>query len=226
MTAGTLYTHPEDNAREVADLPSLCAQAHAANLMVLHDGTLACVWFGGSMEGRSDISIYMSKFDAQTRTWSIPVQLSDDPERSEQNPILFPTPGGALWLLHTAQFSGNQDTSVVRRRISIDDGATWTATESVPGLASGTFVRHPIHIHTDGSWQLPAYACQIAPGQNGWQSGRERSITFNRSRSLLAKHPHPEQLGLCTYEYCACCKRTLAWFFQEPLGGSYLCHAQ
>ena len=83
MTDAKLHTHPEDPQREVADIPSLCAQAHAANLMVLHDGTLACVWFGGSMEGRSDISVYLSKFDAQSRTWSTPVQLSNDAERSE-----------------------------------------------------------------------------------------------------------------------------------------------
>jgi len=86
----------DDATREVADLPSLCVQAHAANLMVLHDGTLACVWFGGSMEGRSDISVYMSRLEAGSGQWTEPVQLSADPERSEQNPILFPAPDGSL----------------------------------------------------------------------------------------------------------------------------------
>ena len=94
--------------------------------MVLGDGDLACVWFGGSMEGRSDISVYMSRLDAARRGWTAPVQLSNDPERSEQNPILFPVPDGGLWLLHTAQFSGNQDTAVVRRRVSTDNGRTTT----------------------------------------------------------------------------------------------------
>ena len=44
MPNAQLQIHPEDSDREVADLPSVCVQAHAANLMVLHDGTLACVW--------------------------------------------------------------------------------------------------------------------------------------------------------------------------------------
>ena len=63
MSSGCLLPHPEDAARQVADLPSLQVQAHAANLMVLADGTVGCVWFGGSMEGRADISVYMSRLE-------------------------------------------------------------------------------------------------------------------------------------------------------------------
>jgi predicted neuraminidase len=196
VTVGQLKPHPQDPAREVADIPSLCAQAHAANLMVLHDGTLACVWFGGSMEGRSDISIYMSRFDARTRKWSTPVQLSDDAERSEQNPILFPLPNGTLWLLHTAQYSGNQDTSVVRRRVSLDNGLTWTPTESVNDLAGGTFVRHPIHIHTDGSWLMPAYACRVTP-EKKWDGSLDESAVLRSTDQGASWQsiPIPNSLG-------------------------------
>jgi predicted neuraminidase len=177
MPEAQLHTHPDDPDREVADLPSLCAQAHAANLMVLHDGTLACVWFGGSMEGRSDISVFMSRLDPAARQWTTPVQLSNDPERSEQNPILFPLPDGSLWLLHTAQLSGNQDTAVVRRRVSRDDGRTWSAPERVDAVPTGTFVRHPIHVHTDGSWLLPAYDCRTLPGEK-WDGSLDESAVL------------------------------------------------
>ena len=81
MSDARLHPHPDDAGREVADLPSPCVQAHAANLMVLPDGELACVWFGGSIEGRSDISVFTSRLDAATRQWTAPVQLSNDPER-------------------------------------------------------------------------------------------------------------------------------------------------
>ena len=216
MTAGTLNIHPEDSAREVADLPSLCAQAHAANLMALHDSTLACVWFGGSMEGRADISIYMSTFDNHARAWSTPVQLSNDPERSEQNPILFPAPGGALWLLHTAQFSGNQDTSVVRRRISFDHGVTWTATESVPDLASGTFVRHPIHVHADGSWLLPAYACRVAPGAK-WDGSLDESAVLRSidQGASWQSIPIPNSLGCVHMSIVPAANGRLLGFFRS-----------
>ncbi|GGH49758.1 glycosyl hydrolase [Comamonas phosphati] len=174
MLDGLLRPHPEDPARLVADLPSPCVQAHAANLMVLGDGTLACVWFGGSMEGRSDISVFMSRLAPGAAQWSGPVQLSHDAERSEQNPVLFPAPDGALWLLHTAQHSGHQDTSVVRRRLSRDHGLSWEPAETLADAPAGTFVRQPIHIHTDGSWLLPVFHCRSQSGQ-AWDGSHDDS---------------------------------------------------
>lgn len=177
MNKAQLSVHQEDSNRQVADLQSLCVQAHAANLMVLHDETLACVWFGGSMEGKSDISVFMSQLNSESDTWSTPVQLSHDPERSEQNPVLFPAPNGELWLLHTAQQSGNQDTAIVRRRISKDNGMSWGATEQMNGLALGTFIRQPIHVHTDGAWLLPTFDCRILPGEK-WDGSHDLSAVL------------------------------------------------
>jgi len=196
MPNAQLQVHPDDPGREVADIPSACVQAHAANLMVLHDGTLGCVWFGGSMEGRADISVYMSRLDPDARRWSEPVQLSNDAERSEQNPILFPVPGGPLWLLHTAQFSGNQDTAVVRRRVSHDNGATWGATETVADAPAGTFVRHPVHVHTDGSWLLPVFDCRAVPGEK-WDGSLDDSAVMRSTDQGASwqRMPVPDSVG-------------------------------
>ena len=172
-----LHAHPQDADREVADLPAPCVQAHAANLMELRDGTLACVWFGGSMEGRSDISVYLSRLEPGSKQWTPAVRLSDDPDRSEQNPVLFPAPDGALWLLHTAQTSGHQDTAVVRRRVSLDDGRSWGPTETLEAAPPGTFVRQPIHVHTDGSWLLPIFNCRTVPGEN-WDGSLDDSAVL------------------------------------------------
>jgi predicted neuraminidase len=175
--AGQLAPHPQDAGRLVADLPSPRVQAHAANLMVLADGTLACVWFGGSMEGRSDICVFMSRLAPGSQQWSAPEQLSHDADRSEQNPILFPTPGGELWLLHTAQQSGNQDTAVVRRRVSRDNGATWGPTEDLPDGGGGTFVRQPVQVQADGSWLLPIFRCRPIPGM-AWDGSLDDSAVL------------------------------------------------
>lgn len=177
MTAGVLQPHASDSARQVADLPAPRPQAHAANLTVLPDGTLACVWFGGSMEGRSDICVFMSRLAPGARQWSDPVQLSDDPARSEQNPLLFNAPDGSLWLLHTAQTSGHQNTSVVRRRISRDNGLTWSDTDTLEDAPAGTFVRQPVRVQADGSWLLPIFRCKPVPG-GAWDGSLDDSAVL------------------------------------------------
>jgi predicted neuraminidase len=105
------------------------------------------------------------------------VQLSSDPERSEQNPILFPAPDGLLWLLHTAQSAGHQDTSVVRRRVSRDNGHSWGPTETLKDIPAGTFVRQPIQVQADGSWLLPIFNCRSLPGQ-AWDGSLDDSAVL------------------------------------------------
>ncbi len=171
---GRLRSRDDGTGITEALLPSPCVQNHAANLMVLPSGDLGCVWFGGTQEGKGDISIYMSRLQSGTQTWSQPVRLSDDPARSEQNPILFCAPDGAIWLLHTAQRSGNQDTSVVKRRISRDGGTTWSPSDTLIS-DSGTFVRQPLVVRPDGTWLLPCFLCRTSPGTK-WLGEQDISL--------------------------------------------------
>ncbi len=153
----------EHGDRREAYLPSPSVQNHAANLMTLGDGSLGCVWFGGTQEGKADISVHMARLAPGADRWSETVRLVDDPTRSEQNPILFPTPGGALWLLYTSQKSGNQDTAVVRRRVSLDHGASWSDPETLIPDA-GVFIRQPVVVRPDGDWLLGTFLCRTVPG--------------------------------------------------------------
>lgn len=162
--AHCLHPHPEDAFRLIADIPAPCVQNHAANLMPLSNGDMGCVWFGGSQEGKSDISIYFSRLPKGESCWTVPVKLSDDSGRSEQNPVLFPAPDGKLWLLYTAQKSGNQDTSVIRYRISEDSGATWGPIGVLFDKA-GTFVRQPVVVLDNGDWLVPVFYCRTHPGE-------------------------------------------------------------
>ena len=127
---------PVADDRADAFLPCGTVQNHAANLAYLPDGTLTCVWFGGTMEGMGDISVYLSRLAPGSDTWSPAEQLSEDAAKSEQNPLLFVAPDGKVWLLYTSQTSGNQDGSVVKRRISGDGGKSFGPVETlcdVPG---------------------------------------------------------------------------------------------
>ncbi|MDD9269185.1 exo-alpha-sialidase [Paenibacillus sp. GCM10023248] len=138
--------HPNDN--------------HAANLLELDNGDLLCVWFSGSGEGNPDTNIVMSRLAAGSQQWSEPIQLSADPERSEQNPVLFQAPDGKLWLLHTSNEPHNQKTSRIVYRLSEDRGETWGETTTLAdGL--GIFLRHPPVVLNNGDWLLPAYYCKL-----------------------------------------------------------------
>jgi predicted neuraminidase len=71
--------------------------------------------------------------------------MTDDNTRSEENPVLFASPNGQLWLLYTAQLAGNQDSAEVRRRISDDDGRTWGTVDTMfRATDCGVFIRQPL----------------------------------------------------------------------------------
>src|SRR5580692_977544 len=165
-----------DAARLEAYLPSSCVQNHAANILPLPNRDIACVWFGGTQEGIPDISVYFSRLAVGADRWSQPERLSDDPERSEQNPILFLAPGGLLWLIWTAQVSGNQDTAIVRRRISADQGKSWGPIETLFDRVgtSGVFVRQPPVILNNGDLLLPIFYCHGTPGRK-WVGDHDTS---------------------------------------------------
>lgn len=192
---GRLYRVSGDLERIEAYLPSPCPQNHASNIMPLANGDLLCVWFSGTQEGLPDISVYLSRLSHGEDTWSYPVQLSDDPARSEQNPLLFSAPDGRLWLLYTAQESGNQDTAIVRYRISADNGYTWGPIQTLFDTP-GTFIRHPIVVLDNGEWLIPVFYCQSVPGRK-WVGDRDTSavrISADDGRTWT-EYPVPGSIG-------------------------------
>ncbi|MFC0212982.1 exo-alpha-sialidase [Paenibacillus chartarius] len=134
--------------------------SHAANLLELDNGDLLCTWFTGSGEGNPDTNVVLSRLPAGSTQWTEPVQLSGDPERSEQNPVLFQAPDGKLWLLHTSNEPHDQKTAKAVYRISEDRGATWGPTETLCDRR-GIFLRHPPLVLRNGDWLLPAYYCKL-----------------------------------------------------------------
>lgn len=167
---------PVEANRWDAFIPSPSPQNHAAFLSRLPGGELTCVWFGGTMEGMPDISIHMSVLDEAASRWSPATVLVDDRGRSEQNPVLFNNPGGDVWLLYTSQLSGNQDTSVVRRRISADGGKTFGPAETMIADA-GTFIRQPIVTLVNGELLLPVFKCRVAPGEK-WSGNTDNAGVY------------------------------------------------
>ncbi|GAA1385383.1 exo-alpha-sialidase [Pseudonocardia kongjuensis] len=178
-TDGVLRAHAGEPDRTDALLPAPDVQNHAANLMELPGGALGCVWFGGTQEGVPDIRVRYSRLEPGARRWSAPVALSGDPERSEQNPLLFVAPSGTVWLLWTAQIAGNQDTAEVRVRTSDDGGRTWGPHRTLfpAGPDGGVFVRQPIVVTGSGRWLLPIWHC-VTPPEGRWAGDLDTSAVL------------------------------------------------
>ena len=175
-TDGVVRVRPDGLGE--AFLPTETVQSHAANLAVLPGGDLGCVWFGGTQEGVADISVWFSRLPADGVRWSSPVRLSDDATRSEQNPVLFAAPTGDLWLFHTAQHAGDQDTAVVRARVSGDGGLTWGPVRDLLNSPDGgIFVRQPPVVLPTGRWLLPTFACVRVAGRR-WAGDRDTSSVW------------------------------------------------
>ena len=174
---GELFSPPGDPDRVEAFIPTPVSENHASNLVELSNGDLLCTWFAGTEEGNRDIKILLSRLPAGGGAWAEPLRLSDDYNRSEQNPMLFVAPDGKVHLFWTAQETRGglrsdwnarkargevhggftlQWTSIVRRRISADNGRTWGPIETAFSRPS-SFIRHPIIVMSNGEWLFPFY---------------------------------------------------------------------
>lgn len=160
----SLFSSSKPLEHQECFIPAATPQCHASNLLKLSNGDLLCAWFGGTQEGKPDISIYLSRRPAGSDSWTSAEKVTFDGSRSEQNPLLFQTPSGELWLLYTSQNAGDQDSAVVKKQVSTDNGTTWSSPE-VLFPESGTFIRQPVQILKNGAWVVPTFKCRVDPGE-------------------------------------------------------------
>lgn len=192
---GKLKQADGDHFRYETLLPSNTPSTHAAFLSPLRDGSLGCVWFAGTKEGQPDVSIYFSRLPKGSDTWTPAEKISDDPTRSEQNPVLFETPNGQLWVMYTSQDFNGQETSIVKRRISEDGGQTWGDIEVLFERA-GTFIRQPMVVLDNGDWLLPVFSCDPIPGER-WHGHDDYSAVQISSDAgkTWSRHAVPNSQG-------------------------------
>ena len=139
-----------------AYLPIIVNSNHAASLVAMPNGDLLCFWYAGIYERGDGESIVMSRLDHGSDRWTQPVVVSYQPGGANQNPVGFLAPDGRVWLFHTTQKSGHDQTkALVYALVSNDQGHTWSEPTTVfpnPGL----YLRQPLAIF-NGQWLLPVY---------------------------------------------------------------------
>jgi predicted neuraminidase len=142
---------------------------HAASLVELKDGRLRAVWFSGSREGASDVSIRSAVMDASSLHWSEETAIFDR-TRIQQglwryvkklgNPVIARAPDGALILWMVNVSLGGWAGSAITWAKSQDEGATWSDPRRLvtsPFLNISTLVKGAPIAYRDGQIGLPVY---------------------------------------------------------------------
>ena len=165
-------------------------QNHAPHLCWIGPDLLACVWMAGGQEGTAGMSIYLSLLAKGSSSWTLPQRISQDPGRSEQNPLLF-VAGETLHLIHSAQRVRDPDDASWQQQADTTFSMQWTAAlrqqtlplnQLVPDQAESwgadawspcrdlienpAFCRHPPVATADG-WLLPIYRSLETGGSFG-----------------------------------------------------------
>lgn len=192
IKGGALYSINDKMVE--ANIPTNQPSNHGSSLLELQNGDLLCVWFAGSDEGAGDIKIFLSRLNNGESAWSEPVRLSQNFTKADQNPSLFQSPDGKVWLVHTSMDVRNctleewqeklrnkevdgpfamQHTSEIKYRTSDDNGYTWSE-EGTLFESPGSFCRHPIKVLSNGDWIFGV-----------WYSKLEDEGTFGKDYSAV-----------------------------------------
>lgn len=186
---GVIYRNETLRTLEALLPPGPGTSAHAPALLETPQGDLLCAWFAGSFEGNRDVSIVCSRLPKGQGQWTVPQQVSQDPERSEQNPSLFQASGTEIWAVYTAQLDrvpgkdNMQFTAVIRRQRSLDGGLHWSQADTLFSR-QGSFCRQPIQKLASGRWIFSNWLCSdSANGLGGdptvFQISEDQGKTWN-----------------------------------------------
>ena len=139
-----------------ADFPS----CHAASIVELADGTLLCVYFGGSREGATDVEVRLSRKEPG-KDWEAPISIADSPG-SIENPVIFEEHSGRVFVFY--KLTKVEDYRMGRMKISTDGGKTWGPEQKLGEKIMGPEKNKPVQLD-DGTILTPN------ADRNGWVDG-------------------------------------------------------
>ena len=129
-------------------------EVHASTLVYLADGSVIASWFGGTKEGKDDVSIWISRrVDGHWQTPRNIAKISDEPH---WNPVLHVDASNTIHLwFKVGKLIPQWRTYVMT---STDQGQTWTTPrELVTGDKGGRGpVKNKLIELTSGAWLAPA----------------------------------------------------------------------
>ena len=154
--------------RAEAFLSSPVVHNHAAFLQWLPDGTLACAWFGGTLEGRSDIFIHLATLapGADRLERGRPGVGRSRPVGAEPGDLHRPRrPAPPASSTPPSPAGGRRSASCASARSSAGRTASAPARRGRSTCRRARFVRAQVTLRDDGAWMLPLFLCRTVAGR-------------------------------------------------------------
>ena len=129
---------------------------HPASMAELANGDLYIVWYGGEGEYATATSVWGTRLQQGSNTWSDPQPLARDPLRSVGNGVIWQAPDGAVWLFYVVRHGETWSDSRIQGKISRDNGGTWSDA-FVVSETPGMMVRGRPEPLENGAFLLPVY---------------------------------------------------------------------
>lgn len=178
--------------------PNLANFVHAASITEMSNYQLRAVWYGGSRDGSTDLTIYSSVFN--NNAWGPTNPITTRKETSSElnllvkklgNPVIWTDQNGKLWLFYVNVVFGGWAVSNINFKVSMDNGETFSKAQKIhtsPYLNYSTLVKSKPHQLTDGSIVLPTYHEFIGNmsellilNQKGQPIDKQRLSTFRQT---------------------------------------------
>jgi predicted neuraminidase len=146
-----------------------------ASTIVEAKGGLVAAWFGGTDEGKGDVSIWLSRHDG--KSWSAPVQVANGVDHEKRypcwNPVLFQPAGGPLLLFYKVGPSPSKWWGMFMT--STDGGDLWSEPKRLPDGILGPIKNKPA--------QLPdsSLLAGSSTEHDGWRVHLERTTDLGKT---------------------------------------------
>lgn len=145
------------------------ASAHSSTVCTLPSGDLMAVWYGGTREGATDVSLFTARLALGGSEWSAPERTVDRALAEQEldrrvkkvgNAVIFADRSGMLWMVYVSVTVGGWSGSALNVKTSRDEGRTWSPSQRLtvnPFFNISSLVRNKPIYASDGRIGLPVY---------------------------------------------------------------------
>jgi predicted neuraminidase len=161
-------------------------QCHASTMVEVEPGKILLSCFGGSAEGKSDVSIwqcFIDKREISVSKMSATGIVNDTLRFPTWNPVLFKSKKGKVFLFY--KVGPNPRAWWGMLKTSVDQGQNWSDAQRLPDGILGPIKNKPVQLK-DGSIISPS---SVEVTENRWVAHIERSVDEGETWTAIPIDP-------------------------------------